>query len=135
MNKNFAPEKEKSFLNGLVIDYKDVSPYSQIKKDIILELIDSYLTDSGNNSGLQLGCANGYETDYLAARLNSLTVVDGSSIFIENLRSRSNYSNVTFVFSLFEEYTFQDVAKKYDYIFCNYILEHVNNPIEILGNL
>ena len=46
MNIDFDAEQEKVFLNSLVADYKDQSKYSQIKKDIILTLIDQYLGNS-----------------------------------------------------------------------------------------
>ena len=34
------------------------------------------------------------------------------------------------IYSLFEDYGYN--TKKYDYVFCNYILEHVYDPVQIL---
>lgn len=125
MENNFDPVQERRFLDSLVQDYRDVSPYSRVKKEIIHHLIQSYMTDAGNKTGLQLGCSNGYETAILAKQLKTLDVVDGSSVFINKLKKSNVYANVNFIYSLFEEYRPEPAGKKYDYVFCNYILEHV----------
>lgn len=54
MNIDFDAEQEKAFLNSLVAHYKDQSKYSEIKKDIILSLIDPYLKNATEKKGLQL---------------------------------------------------------------------------------
>jgi 2-polyprenyl-3-methyl-5-hydroxy-6-metoxy-1,4-benzoquinol methylase len=125
MKNNFDPDNERTFLNSLVRDYRDVSPYSRIKKEIIHQLIQSYMKDASRKSGLQLGCSNGYETGILSSQLKHLDVVDGSSIFINQLKESNSYPNVRFIYSLFEEFQLQPGEKKYDFVFCNYILEHV----------
>ena len=135
MKKNFDAVEEKNFLNNLVVDYKDKSPYSEIKKDIIISLIDPYLSGDLESSGLQLGCANGYETEQLSQKLHSLVVLDGASDFVEKLSLSNTHPNVTFILSLFEEFSYSTYGKKFDYIFCNYILEHVYDTAVILSNL
>jgi 2-polyprenyl-3-methyl-5-hydroxy-6-metoxy-1,4-benzoquinol methylase len=131
----FDPEKEKTFLNGLVSDYKDVSPYSQVKKDVITRLLDSYITNGAQKSGLQYGCANGYETQQLASRLHDLTVVDGSTVFVDRLLAANTLSHTSFTCSLFEDFDFARNGRKYDYIFCSYIFEHVFDPQIVLANI
>jgi len=134
MKTTFDPQKEKEFLNGLVQDYTDSSPYSEIKKEIIVQMMLSRINKKGGR-GLQFGCANGYETNRLAEHLGSLDVVDGSSIFIDRLKKEQHAANIGFHLALFEEYDHQRSGKEYDYISCNYILEHVFDTGHILSNI
>lgn len=121
----FDAEKERSFLSGVAAGYTDASPYSELKKDIIFDLMEPYLVSSKEKTGLQLGCAGGYETRKLADRLGSLSVVDGAQDFIKRVEESSCYSNVSFICSLFEELDSTRHRQRYDFIFCNYVLEHV----------
>jgi len=135
MSDVFDPDREREFLNGLVQDYTDSSPYSEVKKELIVRKMLAGMTRT-NGHGLQFGCANGYETHRLAQHLDSLDVVDGSSIFIERLqRERQPGSNVHFHLALFEEYDFKRTGRTYDYVSCNYILEHVFDTAHILANI
>ena len=135
LSTTFDPVQEKAFLNGLVSDYQDVSPYSKLKKDVILRLLETYLLGSKEKTGLQYGCANGYETQELASRLRSLTVVDGSSVFVDRLLAANEHANTSFVCSLFEDFDFSTHPVKYDYVFCSYIFEHVFDPSIVLANI
>lgn len=130
----FNPISEKEFLNSLVRDYQDVNPYSQSKKEVIFEMINSFFNQAATKTGLQLGCSNGYETGILAGHLQHLDVVDGSSDFINKLSSDNKNPNINFIYALFEEFTAPD-GKQYDYIFCNYILEHVYEVKPVLQNI
>jgi len=124
--------KELSFLNNLVSDYKDITPYSNIKKEIIYDLIINSLKSIGKHEkALQLGCSNGYETEMLSKTFNKLTVIDGSSVFIEKLQKLNTNKSITFISSLFEDLD-KTVNEKFDVVFCNYILEHVYNSNYIL---
>ena len=135
MNNTFDPQKEELFLDSLVSDYKDVSPYSQIKKDIILQLVNEFLEDAQNKSALQLGCANGYESSMLASQFRSLLAVDGSRAFIQQAQANNKCDNVEFKQLLFENMSSKSHLAKYDYIFCHYVLEHVFDPNVILQNI
>lgn len=135
MKELFRASKEKKFLNSLVSDYKDVSPYSQIKKDIILEKIDNFLKNGKTKRALQMGCSNGYETEQLSKRFNKLDVVDGSDVFIKKIQVEKKYNKINFICSLFEEFQVEDEAKKYDYVFCNYVLEHVYDSKRVLNQI
>lgn len=128
----FDPDAERAFLDSLVSDYTDVSPYSQAKKDVILELIERYLGDGAGRVGLQLGCANGYETQRLAGALDQLTVVDGSAVFVERLAAANRQPDLTFVCSLFEDLDPADHPGGYTDVFCSYVLEHVYDPRQVL---
>jgi 2-polyprenyl-3-methyl-5-hydroxy-6-metoxy-1,4-benzoquinol methylase len=134
MTETFDAEKERSFLNGLVKDYTDSSPYSEIKKEIIVQrmLVRMPLR---TGAGLQFGCANGFETGLLARHLGQLDVVDGSSIFIERLANEEHPTNIVFHLALFEDYNHAQTGRTYDYVSCNYILEHVFDTGAILRNI
>lgn len=135
MKELFQANKEREFLNSLVSDYKDVSPYSRIKKDIILNMVDDFLKKVKTKRALQMGCSNGYETEQLSKRFNQLDVLDGSDVFIKKIQKEKTYKNINFICSLFEEFLVNDEAKKYDYIFCNYVLEHVYDSKKVLNQI
>lgn len=121
----FDAERERAFLNAAVATYRDASPYSELKKDIIFDLMGPHIAEAAEKSGLQLGCAGGYETRKLAERLGSLTVIDGARDFILRAEESNCYSNVSFICSLFEDINSERHQQRYDFIFCNYVLEHV----------
>lgn len=132
--KTFDRFEELKFLDNLVPDYKDDSPYSRIKKNIILELIQSNLhSDLKSKKALQLGCSNGYETDQLSKIFNDLYVADGSKKFINKVQPL--HPDVNFVHTLFEDIDISLCNQKFDFIFCHYILEHVFDSVLILEKL
>jgi 2-polyprenyl-3-methyl-5-hydroxy-6-metoxy-1,4-benzoquinol methylase len=134
MNSTFNPIEEKVFLNSLVSDYNDVSPYSRIKKDIIIGYINEFIKNQEEKRALQMGCSNGYETEQLSKKFNQLDVVDGSSVFVNKLKQENKNKNINFICALFEEFTVED-TKKYDFIFCNYVLEHVYDSFAVLKQI
>ncbi len=76
--------------------------------------------------GLELGPAQGEMTQYLVDHFQHLTVVDGASNL---LKSIPNKSNLTKIHSLFENYI---PTKKFNTIIMEHILEHIENPVELL---
>jgi 2-polyprenyl-3-methyl-5-hydroxy-6-metoxy-1,4-benzoquinol methylase len=127
--------EERTFLDSLAGQYRDQTPYSTIKKELIAGLILERMENSGRKSGLQLGCSNGYETALLADHLAALDVLDGSSVFIGRARQQETRPHVTFHLSLFEEFSLPEGRQPYDYIFCNYILEHVYDARAVLERM
>jgi 2-polyprenyl-3-methyl-5-hydroxy-6-metoxy-1,4-benzoquinol methylase len=131
---NFNRNEELIFLDNLVPDYKDESPYSKIKKDIIINLVKSNLTDNITDKlALQLGCSNGYETFQLSQLFKNFTVADGSIKFINKVKSLN--PSVNFIHTLFEEIDSSILNQKFDFIFCHYVLEHVFDSALILKKL
>ena len=136
IRSTFDADKEKFFLNSLVADYGDQQTYSKLKKEIILGLIDEVIQDGLKKSGMQMGCANGYETQQLARRLGSLSVVDGSSQFVEKVSTDNRFMHVKFYCSLLEEMNQQEeLSERFDYIFCSYVLEHVSDVQTVLDQI
>ena len=86
-------------------------------------------------TGLQFGCANGYETKRLSSALSQLDVVDGSTIFIERLKANDSGSNINYHCALFEDFDHGTVGRTYDFLSCNYIMEHVYDTSSILANI
>lgn len=76
---------------------------------------------------LELGPAEGVMTELLSGADKHLTVVEGSSVFCETLRKR--FPNIEVVHALFEQF---EPNEKYDVIVLGHVLEHVQDPEEIL---
>jgi 2-polyprenyl-3-methyl-5-hydroxy-6-metoxy-1,4-benzoquinol methylase len=79
---------------------------------------------------LELGPAEGVMTETLSRSFDSLTLVDGSEHFVESLRER--YPDAEVVRSLFEDYA---PERTYDAIILGHVLEHVEDPSELLGKV
>lgn len=75
---------------------------------------------------LELGPAEGQMTQFLVNHFESLTVVEGASQLLNLI---PDYHNLIKVNSLFEEY---DPKKRFDTIFLEHILEHVDQPVALL---
>lgn len=100
-----------TFSNSMTIEYS----YDIFKRFLV------------KGSILELGPAEGLMTKYLINDTTDLTLVDGSSIFCDDLRKKFQAS--TIINCLFEDFS-PDV--KYDNIILGHVLEHVENPVEIL---
>ncbi|MBU0620442.1 MAG: class I SAM-dependent methyltransferase [Gammaproteobacteria bacterium] len=79
--------------------------------------------------GLELGPAEGQMTQFLKDDFESLTVVDGAPALLERI---PNYPNLIKVHSLFEDFNPQS---KFDTIVMEHILEHVDQPVELLQRI
>lgn len=80
-------------------------------------------------SALELGCADGEMTSWLVSDFKHVTVVDGSSQFLNEVKERLKGSTVNFVLSLFEEYAPKTL---FNTIVMAHILEHLENPVDLL---
>lgn len=120
---------EHDFLDSVSHTYKlSVSAYSKMKKEFIIHTFVPFMNlgecDKGGGRVLQLGCADGFETGLLSRIATELDVIEGSEEFIADCE-KTNYPNVRFIRTLFEEYSLSDEDEKYDYVFASYVLEHV----------
>lgn len=80
---------------------------------------------------LEMGCADGLITSILANQFESITAVDGSSVLIEKAKEKlANQPNVEFIISMFES---MRLDKRFDTVLQAHILEHVDNPVEIMS--
>lgn len=121
---------EQTFLESLAATYTTAdSPQDAAIRSMALRTFMPYFEPDSH--ALEMGCDSGYMTRLLAPQFRSLTVVDGSSIFLEKARSHG-IPNATFVQSLFEEF---QSAQTYDHIFLSYVLEHVLDPRALLNKV
>lgn len=77
---------------------------------------------------LEMGPAEGVMTELLATTGKRITMVEGSSLFCQDLRKRFPQANV--VHSLFEEF---QPEEQFDNIILGHVLEHVKDPVDILA--
>ncbi len=76
---------------------------------------------------LELGPAEGTMTEFLVPLVDHVTLVDGAETFCQLLSKR--FPQATVVNSLFENFR---PNTKFDHIVLGHVLEHVQNPVEIL---
>jgi 2-polyprenyl-3-methyl-5-hydroxy-6-metoxy-1,4-benzoquinol methylase len=80
-----------------------------------------------DDSVLEMGYGEGIVTDFLNDLNINLDVIEGAKQLVEKATAR--FSDISFIYSMFEDYK---PKKKYDVILCTHVLEHVNDPVEIL---
>lgn len=78
-------------------------------------------------SVLELGPAEGVMTDVLYPYFGDYTVVDGADFFVDAIKKR--YPAIKGHAALFEEFR---PSRSYDNIILGHVLEHVENPVNIL---
>jgi SAM-dependent methyltransferase len=78
---------------------------------------------------LELGIGHGYTSHLFAQYYRQYSVIDGSASVIARFRTQYPTSGAQIVHSYFEEY---DTAEKFDVIVMGFVLEHVDNPQQIL---
>jgi len=127
--------KEHEFLDE-VSTYKFYeSTYSRIRRELAIRTFLPFIRfdDDGLAKGtaLELGCADGFETRMLSRLIQKVDVIEGSQLFIEECK-KTNYPNVRFIHTLFEEYSICHEDEKYNYVFASYIFEHVFDVQTIL---
>ena len=83
----------------------------------------------GLSSILELGLGHGYSTKVFSKYFSRHLVLDGSSIVIENFIKRFPNCPAEIVEVLFEAF---ESNEKFDVIVLGFILEHVDDPIDII---
>jgi 2-polyprenyl-3-methyl-5-hydroxy-6-metoxy-1,4-benzoquinol methylase len=80
------------------------------------------------DSILEMGPAEGVMTELLVGTGKKLTLVEGSALFCDSLRRRFPHAQT--IHSLFEDFQPNEL---FDNIILGHVLEHVENPVEILS--
>lgn len=124
MEEQQTLQSEMKQLNDYAEDY-DWSPFDQAMRHYMMRALEPFLKE-GN--ALEMGCLHGEFTAILAEYYQNLTVVEAAKSFIEDTRKRVG-KHVKFVHSLFETF---DSKERFDAIFLLHILEHLQNPVEVL---
>ena len=80
---------------------------------------------------LELGLGHGYTTNIFSKHFNKHTVLDGSKTIIENFKNKYPGCTAQIVETWFEQFSSED---KFDLIVMGFILEHVDDPVQILSH-
>ena len=119
-------------------DYYDKAsglPQQLDLKEIIF--FGSVINHNQNYSILDLGCAEGELSIYLAEKGHSVTAADISNKQLDRVIKKSNDKNLNI--DVINVDIQNDIApfyqKKYDYIFMLDVIEHLMNPVKSLENI
>jgi len=82
----------------------------------------------GNNC-LELGIGHGYTTNTFSSYFKEYEVIEGSEQMIERFFKLFPSSKVNIELGYFEDF---EPSKKFDVILMGYVLEHVDDPMQIL---
>ena len=78
---------------------------------------------------LELGLGHGYSTDIFSKFFRQHVILEGSPAIIRNFKIKYPDCTSEIIETFFEEFSGQ---RKFDVIVMGFILEHVDDPIEIL---
>lgn len=106
-----------------------LDPCNRATTEYSLALIERFMRLDQSHV-LEMGPAEGVMTGRLAELSRSLTVVEGSSRFAEDLRRRLPQVEVTN--SLFEDFR---PARQFDVVILGHVLEHVDDPVTIMRHV
>jgi len=123
---------ERQFLEQVGKTYTKGSIQDRVIRELIVHTISPYLTRK--MVGLQLGYAEGVDTEMLAPFLSQLDIVEANEDFLREGR-KQNHPNVRFIPSLFEELTVEKTGRQYDVIFAIYVMEHVQDVPSLLDKI
>ena len=84
----------------------------------------------GKNSLLELGLGHGYTTNIFSGHFNKHIVLEGSDAVIQNFKKKYPACPVKIIKTYFEEF---NTDERFDVIVMGFILEHVNDPKQILS--
>jgi 2-polyprenyl-3-methyl-5-hydroxy-6-metoxy-1,4-benzoquinol methylase len=85
----------------------------------------------GTRSLLELGLGHGYTTNIFSKHFDKHIVLDGSKAVIDNFKKKYPDCPVEIIEIYFEEF---NTDEKFDLIVMGFILEHVDDPIQILSH-
>lgn len=84
----------------------------------------------GARSILELGLGHGFTTNIFSNNFDRHVVLEGSPAVIQNFKKKFPECNAQIVESYFETFSSEE---KFDVIVMGFILEHVDNPFEIIS--
>lgn len=82
-----------------------------------------------SNSCLELGLGHGYTANIFSRYFKRYLVLDGSNAIIENFKNNFPDCNAEIIETYFEKF---ETDEKFNVIILGFVLEHVDNPNEIL---
>jgi SAM-dependent methyltransferase len=84
----------------------------------------------GARTLLELGLGHGFATNQFSGLFERHVVLDGSAAVIENFRQKFPACKSEIVETYFENF---DTSEKFDVIVMGFILEHVDDPLQIIA--
>jgi 2-polyprenyl-3-methyl-5-hydroxy-6-metoxy-1,4-benzoquinol methylase len=96
----------------------------------ILKTNEIFMRYAKKGSVLELGPAEGLMTERLVQSFQDISVVEGSSVFCEQIKSR--LPSIKVYNSFFESF---DCDEKFDNIILGHVLEHVDDPVKVLEHI
>ena len=106
--------------------------HNRVNKAVIELSADLVLSSVSRSSEVvEMGYGLGVWTRKVLQHLPHTTIIDGSASLLSQA-SRSFGSRITTAHALFEEFS---PVKKYDHVFCTYVLEHVLDPVMVLKSV
>jgi SAM-dependent methyltransferase len=85
----------------------------------------------GAHSILELGLGHGFTTNIFSNNFDRHVVLEGSPAVVQNFKKRFPKCNAQIVETYFEEF---NTEEKFDVIVIGFVLEHVDNPINIINH-
>lgn len=121
---------QKNTLDSHISAYSDNFRFS-FDNDIILKWYPRRIMSISDPSKtmLELGVGHGYTSDLFSKFYSEYLVIDGSQAVLEQFRQQYPDSSAKIVKSYFENFESEET---YDIIMMGFILEHVDDPKEIL---
>ena len=112
------------------LDQYSFSSYQGFNSQLIRWRYDHLAKFFCGSTCLELGSSDGQGTARLLQEFNSVTAVDGSRSAIRDLKTRLASPRLETICSNFEDL---DLDQRFDTVILAHVLEHVENPQEVLA--
>lgn len=122
-NRQFL-EKSAAAYHGTILDGWE-NLYQRKRQKLFLALRPFHVP----GQALELGSADGIMTEKILPDFETVTVVDGSERFLEQIRAKIVSKKLRLVHSLFEDFV---PERKFTTIFMTHIIEHLDDPVGLL---
>jgi len=123
--KDGTMDEESKFLDEVQSTYRVIgSKQNEVIRELVIRAFDPFIRKNDNPIGLVLGYTDGLEIELLSNRLETIHILEGSSKAIK--LAQEIMPDIAIFHTLFENYTPPDDIR-YDYVFANYVLEHVQD--------
>jgi 2-polyprenyl-3-methyl-5-hydroxy-6-metoxy-1,4-benzoquinol methylase len=122
------PETESALLERIAQEYQHPDPGRMVDRRFLDWTVERLLPWIDGPDVLELGFGDDQWTSKILARFGRTHIVDAAGNLLDLARAKYG-PRVTTYHSLFEEFT---PDKRFDSIVASYVLEHVEDPVEVL---